>query len=109
MWLFVFFDLPVSTKEARKAAAIFRTNLEKDGFIMKQFSVYVRLCGSKENRDVHVRRVKALIPEEGKVSILSVTDKQYSEIYNFWGKPKTKGKIKDPKNLPKGPIQLELF
>ena len=39
MWLFVFFDLPVSTKKEMKAAALFRKNLEKDGFSMMQFSV----------------------------------------------------------------------
>ena len=38
MWLFVFFDLPVSTKKEMKAAALFRKNLEKDGFSMMQFS-----------------------------------------------------------------------
>lgn len=32
MWLFVFFDLPVTTKKEMKAASLFRKNLEKDGF-----------------------------------------------------------------------------
>lgn len=108
MWLFVFFDLPVTTKKEMKAAARFRKDLEKDGFTMMQFSVYIRHCGSRESRDVHINRLKQLIPESGKVSILSVTDKQYSDIYNFWGKPKgTKSKITQ-KNTT-GPVQLELF
>lgn len=34
MWLFVFFDLPVTTKREQKAASDFRKNLLKDGFIM---------------------------------------------------------------------------
>ena len=42
MWLFVMFDLPVLTKKERKDAALFRKNLEKDGFTMHQFSVYIR-------------------------------------------------------------------
>ena len=42
MWLFVMFDLPVTTKKERKEAAVFRRNLEKDGFLMHQFSVYFR-------------------------------------------------------------------
>lgn len=33
MWLFVFFDLPVTTKKERHDAALFRKNLEKDGFL----------------------------------------------------------------------------
>lgn len=51
MWLFVFFDLPVTTKKERHDAALFRKNLEKDGFSMMQFSVYVRHCGSYESLD----------------------------------------------------------
>ena len=109
MWLFVFFDLPVSTKKEMKAAGLFRKNLEKDGFSMMQFSVYVRHCVSRENLDVHVRRVKSLLPETGKVSILCVTDKQYGDIYNFWGQPKRVKNSKIKKNNLSVPVQLELF
>lgn len=99
MWLFVFFDLPVTTKKEMKAASLFRKNLEKDGFSMMQFSVYIRHCASRESLEVHVKRVKSLLPEAGKVSLLSVTDKQYGDIYNFWGKPKSINKSKISKKL----------
>ena len=89
MWLFVFFDLPVTTKKEMKAAQQFRKNLEKDGFAMMQFSVYIRHCASRESLEVHVKRVKSLIPESGRVSLLSVTDKQFGDMYNFWGKSKS--------------------
>ena len=85
MWLFVFFDLPVLTKPQRKQATQFRKALEKDGFSMMQFSVYVRHCPSKENMEVHVKRVRLALPTAGQVSILAVTDKQYSEIRNYLG------------------------
>ena len=109
MWLFVFFDLPVSTKKEMKDETLFRKNLEKDGFSKMQFSVYIRHCGSKESLEVHVKRVKSLLPETRKVSILSVTDKQFGSIYNFWGKPKNirTSKIKEKTFFE--PIQLELF
>ena len=68
MWLFVFFDLPVTTKKEMKAASLFRKNLEKDGFSMMQFSVYIRHCASKESMDVHVKRVKALLPESERLA-----------------------------------------
>lgn len=99
MWLFVFFDLPVTTKKEMKAASLFRKNLEKDGFSMMQFSVYIRHCASRESLEVHIKRVKSLLPEIGKVSLLSVTDKQYGDIYNFWGKPKSINKSKISKKL----------
>ena len=101
MWLFVFFDLPTTTKLERKHVAQFRKTLEKDGFSMMQYSVYVRHCPSKENRDVHVARVKGAVPEVGLVSIMAVTDKQYGDIINLWGKKK--------KLLKETPKQLELF
>ncbi len=101
MWLFVFFDLPVTTKKERKVATLFRKNLLKDGFNMMQFSVYTRHCASKESAEVHKKRVRNMIPSHGQVSILCVTDKQYSQIVNFWGKK--------PADLPGGAVQLELF
>ncbi len=101
MWLFVFFDLPVTTKKERKLASKFRKELLNDGFTMMQFSVYVRHCASKESMDVHVKRVEKLLPPQGNVSILPVTDKQYANIVNFWGKKE------QPKE--KAPLQLEIF
>lgn len=101
MWLFVFFDLPVVTQKERKMAALFRKNLMKDGFTMLQFSVYIRHCASYESQQVHTKRVKAMVPDTGMVSILSVTDKQYGDIVNFWGKKRKKQHV--------APLQLELF
>ncbi|MBI9069018.1 MAG: CRISPR-associated endonuclease Cas2 [Salinivirgaceae bacterium] len=101
MWLFIFFDLPTNTKKERKAAARFRKDLLQDGFAMMQFSVYLRHCASKESAEVHQKRIQSVIPEKGQVSILAVTDKQYGQILNFWGKTE--------KSLPEGPKQLELF
>lgn len=101
MWVFVFFDLPVGTKLQRKHATQFRKALEKDGFSMMQFSVYVRHCPSRENMEVHIKRVRLAIPKAGQVSILCVTDKQYAEIRNFLGAVETA--------RPEIPQQLELF
>lgn len=109
MWMFVFFDLPVTTKKERKAAALFRKNLEKDGFSMMQFSVYIRHCASRESLAVHLKRVRSLLPATGKVSILSVTDKQFGDIYNFLGKPKNANQSKIHNKVISEPIQLEFF
>lgn len=55
MWVLVFFDLPTDTKKERKAAADFRKQLLADGFIMFQFSIYMRHCPSAENAEVHIK------------------------------------------------------
>ncbi len=101
MWILVFFDLPTETKKERKDAALFRKNLMRDGFTMFQFSIYVRHCASKENMDVHLKRVRTMIPEYGKVGVLNVTDRQFGDIEIFYGKKAVKDKST--------PLQLELF
>jgi CRISPR-associated protein Cas2 len=101
MWVLVFFDLPTETKTERKIYACFRKELLQDGFNMFQFSIYLRHCASKENAEVHIKRVKELLPEKGHIGILCVTDKQFGMMEIFFGK-KEKSKILAPQ-------QLELF
>ncbi|MCX7985387.1 MAG: CRISPR-associated endonuclease Cas2 [Bacteroidales bacterium] len=101
MWVMVFFDLPTETKKERKTAALFRKNLQKDGFSMFQYSIYVRHCASRENADVHVRRVKSFLPDTGFVVIFTITDKQFASMELF-----NKSK---PIRGPNDPIQLELW
>jgi CRISPR-associated protein Cas2 len=101
MWLIAMFDLPTKTKKERHDYAVFRKNLEKDGFVMHQYSVYCRFCASLEARDVHVKRVKSYMPSKGRLSIITITDKQYSGIINIWGEIEQK--------VQKRPVQLEFF
>ena len=101
MWLLVFYDLPTETKKERKIAARFRKDIMHDGFTMFQFSIYVRHCASRENTEVHIKRVKKILPEKGHIGILTITDKQFGMMEIFYG---TK-----PHDLPPTPQQLELF
>lgn len=86
MWILVLFDLPTETKKDKKAYALFRKTLQRDGFTMFQFSIYVRHCASQENAAVHIKRVKSFLPEYGNVGIICITDKQFANIELFYGK-----------------------
>lgn len=86
MWILVFFDLPTETIKEKKAYALFRKNLQRDGFTMFQFSIYVRHCASYENADVHLRRVKSILPPYGKIGLLCITDKQFGNMELFFGR-----------------------
>lgn len=101
MWILVFFDLPTETKKDRKVYADFRKRIMADGFTMFQFSIYVRHCASRENADVHVKRIKNILPEKGQIGILCITDKQFGDIELFYGKKEEK--VTTPYQ------QLELF
>lgn len=101
MWVMVMFDLPVVTPAQRKAYTHFHKDLLKDGFAMWQFSIYLRHCASEENGTVHIRRVEAKLPKQGKVSILTITEKQMASIRTYWGQSKS---------APEGaPMQIEMF
>jgi len=80
MWIIVFFDLPVKRPKQRRSATQFRNFLLKDGYVMLQFSVYARVCKGQEAVNKHLARVTSVLPEEGSVRALQVTDKQFSKM-----------------------------
>ncbi len=100
MWLFVFFDLPVLKAKQRKEYSRFRKYLQNLGFEMFQYSVYTRWCATREQARYYIEKIKnSELPGEGKISVLQVTDKQFSKMENIW--------ISDTK--PPEPKQLLLF
>jgi CRISPR-associated protein Cas2 len=101
LWILVFYDLPTETKKERKVAAKFRKEIMKDGFTMFQFSIYTRHCSSRENAEVHIKRVRSFLPEHGNIGIMTITDKQFGMMEVFYGQ-----KLFEPANVPQ---QLELF
>lgn len=101
MWVAVMFDLPVVGKKERKAATDFRNTLLDMGFEMAQFSVYMRFCTSQTQIDTYCKRVADILPDGGKVNILTFTDKQYERIISYCGRKKQPAK--------KSPGQFDLF
>ena len=101
MWVLVLFDLPTETKIDRKHYSVFRKKILQDGFAMFQFSMYIRHCSSRENADVHIKRVKSILPEKGHVGIMCITDKQFGMMEIFRGH--------EVISTPDTTQQLELF
>lgn len=101
MWVMVMYDLPMETNLLVKAATKFRKDLEKDGFELFQFSTYIRHCSSRENAQVHVNRIKRMMPKYGTIAIITITDKQFGSMELFNNHKE--------KELPNQPVQLTLF
>jgi len=101
VWLFALFDLPVDSKQARRQYTQFRKTLLKQGFSMLQFSVYARYCPSEEASVSHRNRVRAVLPPEGQVRLLGITDAQFEKMEVYFGEKRQP--TEDP------PMQFMLF
>ena len=101
MWIMVLFDLPVTTEKERKKATKFRNFLIDNSFEMVQFSVYMRPCPSKEHVERLIKLIENNLPEDRKLDILPITDKQYENIVTM------RGRNKLPTNNPTQYILLQ--
>lgn len=86
MRILVFFDLPVKTKPQRRKATQFRNFLIKDGYYMVQFSVYARVCNGNDMVELHKKRLKANVPDDGSIRVLVITEKQYENVEILLGR-----------------------
>lgn len=89
MRVLVFFDLPVTTGEQRKAYVNFRKFLLKSGFMMLQESVYCKLALNGTAVRSIVDNVHKNSPKEGLVQLLTVTEKQYAKMDLIIGEVKS--------------------
>lgn len=87
MRMMVFFDLPVVSKEDRRAYTVFRRFLLNDGYDMIQFSIYGRILNGSDAENKHMKRLLANLPPEGSVRVLTVTEKQYAGMKLLVGLP----------------------
>lgn len=90
VWLFALFDLPVVTKADRRRYTRFRKQLLNRGFSMLQFSVYARYCASEESAAAIRGDVREVLPPEGQVRLLAVTDHQFGRMEVYYGRKRAK-------------------
>lgn len=74
------FDLPVETAKEKKGYREFRKKLIKEGFVMIQYSVYMRTCPTREFGKRLEKRIQSFVPENGNVRLLVITEKQYGDM-----------------------------
>ena len=80
MRLICMFDLPIDTTKEKKAYRIFRKKLIQEGFVMMQYSVYVRVCPNRDCAKRMEKRLLKIVPTAGNVRTLMITEKQYEDI-----------------------------
>lgn len=87
MRILVLFDLPVVSKEERRAYTVFRRFLLNDGYDMIQFSIYGRILNGNDATEKHYKRLLANLPPAGSVRVLTVTEKQFTNMKLLVGPP----------------------
>lgn len=102
MRLLVFFDLPVTSVEKRRAYVLFRRFLLQDGYDMIQWSVYGRLVNGCDDAEKHLKRLENHLPSEGSIRCLQVSEKQFANMKLLVGEYHFQEKMVTP-------FQLSLF
>ncbi len=80
MRMILMFDMPTDTAEERKAYRKFRKFLLNEGFIMHQFSIYSKLLLNNTANKAMVDRLQENNPKKGSITLLTVTEKQFSRM-----------------------------
>ena len=76
----VFFDLPNIYAKYKRNYLKFRKFLLNEGFLMMQESVYSKIVLNSQQANFLYNRIKKSAPNKGIIQMLTITEKQYSQI-----------------------------
>lgn len=97
MRIILYFDLPSTTKTDKREYTRFKKLLTKKGFFMMQESVYTKLALNQTVVDSTMRDIKQKLPKDGIISVLTITEQQFSSIEHILGEVKTDQIISEDK------------
>lgn len=83
------FDLPTLTVAEQRDYRQFRRFLIKNGFIMMQESIYTKLVINPIVAKQYRKTVAKAVPKKGLVQMLTITEKQFSDMELLLGSTQT--------------------
>lgn len=86
----VFFDLPNVYLKDKKNYNKFRKYLLSEGFIMMQESVYSKIVMNTQQPILLLDRLRKNSPKKGIIQVLTITERQYSQIEYIIGQSNSK-------------------
>lgn len=89
MRILLFFDLPSVTKKDIKEYTDFVKYLKLNGFVRMQESVFTKLALNNTVVASTLSDLKKNLPPEGIISVLTITENQFSSIEHLIGEVKT--------------------
>lgn len=85
MRILLFYDLPFDNKSDTHQYTKFRNNILKLGYTQIQYSVYSRVIQTKTMVEQHITKIKNILPLNGSVRAIVLTEKQYNSMYILRG------------------------
>ena len=101
MRLMIIFDLPSIESYEKKEYRNFRKALIKNGFMMLQFSVYVREYNRQINIRDEVRKIEKWLPSSGSIRAIGITECQWQNMEIVLGNKTFDQVINEPKRFIK--------
>lgn len=99
MRLIVFFDLPMVSKSEKRIYNKFRKWLIENGYVMIQYSIYVKLFNNRDSATKHLVTLKRYVPKQGQIRVMMITEKQYENIEIIVGGISTQENISNIETL----------
>lgn len=99
MRLLIMFDLPMENNSEKREYQSFRKFLLENGFLMLQYSIYVRICTNQSMANSYLNRINNNLPSDGNIRGLIITEKQYEKMKIFLGNKSKNEKIITDKRL----------
>lgn len=99
MRILIMFDLPMENRSDLRDYRMFRKFLIENGFLMLQYSIYVRICTNQAMADSYMNKISKHLPSDGHIRGLIITEKQYEKMKLFLGDKSSNEKIITDKRL----------
>ena len=80
MRLIIMYDLSTETKIDIKEYSHFHKHIISRGFIMMQYSIYMKVLNAPTKKEYEIQAIKKKLPSNGNIRVLTITDKQYHDI-----------------------------
>ncbi len=88
MRIILMYDLDFTNEESKKQYTKFHNSLIKNGYIMLQYSVYMRIITSESIAKNEINLLNKTLPKNGNIRIFKITDLQYSKMIFLRGNKK---------------------
>lgn len=80
MRMMLMFDLPVKTSTDRRNYRMFRKYITEQGFVMMQKSIYTKIVLNSSKVNTTLNNLKLSAPDNGLIQIITITERQYSQM-----------------------------